>query len=583
MTLTPKRTGFEIRLRFGKGQRDRFTLSTLDEALALALEPRMEAMAKRFADATSDKAREQAHGLLKEACLVASDPKKFAAVERVVSKLCAEAAADTPPAVASAPSTFRDVAELWTSGKLTELYPDHDRCPPKDAQARKEDQGIVSTFFPALGAKPIAALAHEDIDAARRLIPKDLHPNTRRIYVVKLRFVLRLAESPLRIVERAVQVDVPKRKPSNLFGYLYPQEEAQLLGCQGIPLVYRMLYGYLARNGCRVGESLQLTWDHIDLETGDIHIDKRWTKTRVARKWVLDPDVLAAFAIYHRVLGKPEGLVFTGRTRKAIRAGTIWARFIKDLREAGVTRKSILDGADGINPIRVHDLRASFVTLSLRGKRDLKWIMTRTGHETLGVLKGYDRLVQDAEEHRLATWFDPMDRAIPELRTTALGGPTAGPMVGQPTKTLGVSGPFRSFITEPRSEESQAKTSGKTLVAPAETPLWPTSGPAEFKGVGQVGPPLSTEVEVVPSSVGGVGQVLDTCPEERNPSPSAPPEPAESVVDRALASALAAAQQAQQWDLCQEIVRELSERRRARLAPGVTSLSDARKKREEKP
>jgi hypothetical protein len=77
-----------------------------------------------------------------------------------------------------------------------------------------------------------------------------------------------------------------------------------------------------------------------------------------------------------------------------------------------------------------------------------------------------------------------------------------------------------------------------------------------------------------------VGQVLDTCPEERNPSPSAPPEPAESVVDRALAGALAAAQQAQQWDLCQEIVRELSERRRARLAPGVTSLADARAKRD---
>ena len=121
MTLTPKPRGFELRLRYGKGQRERFLLATLDETLARALEPRMEAMARKLA-AQPD--ADRALLLLREAALSASDPKKFAAVERVAEKLCVEAAAVSPPAVASAPSTFRDVVELWTSGKLYELDPD---------------------------------------------------------------------------------------------------------------------------------------------------------------------------------------------------------------------------------------------------------------------------------------------------------------------------------------------------------------------------------------------------------------------------------------------------------------------------
>jgi integrase len=558
--------GYRVRLRFGrdaagKEQRERFLIVTDDPGVAEDREVRMRAAGDTLAHLRHAKARD----FLIEMGRAAHDERKFRALERALEQLAAEAAAAPPAAVASGPSTFRDVAEMWTSGRLTELYPDHDRCPPKDKEARAADRGIVSTFYPAIGSRPIASLTQEDIDAARRLIPKDLHPNTRRIYAVKLRFVLRLAEDPLHIVEHAARVSIPKRKPSNIFGYLYPQEEALLLGCRKIPPLYRVLYGYLTRNGCRVGESLQLTWDHIDLHSGDIHIDRAWTKTKVARKWVLDTDVLAAFVAWRRLSGEPspESLVFPGRASgKRIRTGTIWARFLQDLAVAGVTRRVLLKGADGINPLRVHDLRASFVTLAMRSGRDLKWIMTRTGHETLGVLQGYDRLVQDAEEHRLPKWFTPMDRAIPELRSIL---DAAGPTPGQPPHKSGISEANRSFITDDEAGAAEHKTSGESQVDSLETPLTPTPGPAEFQGAGQLGP-------VGPDPVAPGSSSLDQLRAET--------AAALVRIEESLAQDLKALIAAGRYELADKVMAELRDRRLQRTAPRVTSLESARAKRE---
>lgn len=573
MTLEPKPGGFIVRLRFGRdanGQpaRGRFLIATKDQSVAADIEIRMTAAAHSLATLKHPKAKE----LLTEMGRVAGDPKAFRALEGVVAKLVAEAGSVPPAGPASGPSTFRDVAELWASGKLTELYPDHRLLPKKDKDSRDEDLQIASTFFPALGNKPVSEITIDDIDAAKRLIPRKLHHNTRRKYAIRLRTVMRLAESPLRLVERAPLVEVPKRQPSDLFGFLYPQEEALLLAHIEIPLEYRVLYGFLTRNGCRIGEMCQLTWDHIDLETGDIWIDKRWTKTKRARRWVLDSDVLEALEAYHRACGLPKGtaLVFPGRAGKRLTVGAVRKRFTRDLIAAGVTRRTLLQGADGIEPLRVHDLRATFITLALRMGRSLKWIMTRTGHEDFATLKVYDRLVEDANEHHLPAWLSPMAAAIPEFRSRRQGGPS----LGQPTQIPQEMGQkIRPQGTDDPGE-TEGKHREKAPSVTAKTPLRPTSGPAQNKGVGQSGPGSSSVVEPVPSTDVGVGQGLERGVEVTS-------GPTDSPVERALAGALEAAQKAEQWDLAGEIVRELSERRRARLAPGVASLADARKKREE--
>lgn len=93
------------------------------------------------------------------------------------------------------------------------------------------------------------------------------------------------------------------------FPFLYPSEDRALLGPTEIPIAYRMLFGFLAREGMRVSEALGLAWRDLDLERGAVSLDR--TKTDDARTWAMDPGVTAALALWRDLRrAKPEELVF---------------------------------------------------------------------------------------------------------------------------------------------------------------------------------------------------------------------------------------------------------------------------------
>ena len=69
-------------------------------------------------------------------------------------------------------------------------------------------------------------------------------------------------------------------------------EDARLLGCLSVPLSYRLLYGFLSREGMRKSEALGLTWGDIDLARGAVCLDAN--KTDDPRTWALDPGVAEA-------------------------------------------------------------------------------------------------------------------------------------------------------------------------------------------------------------------------------------------------------------------------------------------------
>ena len=64
------------------------------------------------------------------------------------------------------------------------------------------------------------------------------------------------------------------------------------MGCNEVPLVERLFYGVLAREGLRASEALSLTWEDVDLENGMLHLDEN--KTDDARSWALDLGVAEA-------------------------------------------------------------------------------------------------------------------------------------------------------------------------------------------------------------------------------------------------------------------------------------------------
>jgi hypothetical protein len=81
---------------------------------------------------------------------------------------------------------------------------------------------------------------------------------------------------------------------------------------------------------------------------------------------------------------------------------------------AGVDRPALFASTDARMALRVHDLRATFVTLALASGRSESWVTDRTGHKSSAMVAGYKRQVRTAAELSLG-WLAPLDAAIPEL------------------------------------------------------------------------------------------------------------------------------------------------------------------------
>jgi integrase len=86
------------------------------------------------------------------------------------------------------------------------------------------------------------------------------------------------------------------------------------------------------------------------------------------------------------------------------------------LKLAGVTRSQLFEANESRLAIRAHDLRATFVTVSLALGKTEAWTTDRTGHRSSQMIYAYKRAARTHAELKLGG-FTPMWEAIPELRT----------------------------------------------------------------------------------------------------------------------------------------------------------------------
>jgi len=551
--LRKKQTGWGARVRFGENlARDEWIPLDVphdDEPRARDRLARLQALAKRMSAIGQHVA---ARKVLEEAGATRHE-RGFHAIEQMVAEMSPELQAPRQR------QTFRDVVRDLSDGTLHEQYPEEVefKTPTSLAQTRAK----LAVFLPVLGDKTFEELTREDIQEAKRCVPKGLKLNTRARYLRELRRVLRLAVEPLGLCEKTPTLSVPSGQPGGVFQLLYPIEEAQLCACVEIPIERRFLYAFMARNGGRISETLKYTFQCID-DDGVIHVEKSWTKTKRARYWPLAPDVLEAVRLRRAQMPEDATHMFvlpppTARTRlKKINRQYVLRMLLIDLKTAGINRQGLITAIDGERKLCVHDVRASFVTLARAAGLTDRWIMDRSGHESAAVFEKYDRGVRHAREIHLG-WWAPMGLALglpgAKCLATAVDAALmvkAGPGSGQGRANghkYAVNGAVLT-IQHGMSEGAphplnSANSGGEGRPNAADAPL----GPAEKSISGQS---------------------------------STPPEASDSPVEQALAAALDGARAREQWDVALAIVQELAERRRARLA--VPSLADARRKRDER-
>lgn len=145
----------------------------------------------------------------------------------------------------------------------------------------------------------------------------------------------------------------------------------------------------------------------VDLKRGAVTLDEN--KTDDPRAWALSPGGKEALAEWKALLGKPEASdpVFVEQDGKPIKPDedeksvSKWGLaeiFRSHLKSAGVVRPELFENKGMRKPIRVHDLRATFVTISLANDRTEAWVSARTAHRSSSMINRYRRAARKIEE-----------------------------------------------------------------------------------------------------------------------------------------------------------------------------------------
>ncbi len=322
---------------------------------------------------------------------------------------------------AASRTTFRTFAERWTTGDLAREYPAH----VKTKRTADDDASRLEKWiYPRIESLTLDRIGLDEYDAILRAVTGS--PATRRHVAQIIRRVLQLAVYPARILSAnpIPRGALPKKGSSRAFPYLYPTEDAALLACRDIPLVYRMLYGFLAREGMRTSEALALSWEQLDLERGTVSVEEN--KTDDFRTRPLDPGVASALRAWKELRKpKPKTIVFRHDDGDELNVDRLAERFRHDLERARIERRELFIHTAKRGQIRAHDLRATFVTISLAAGKTETWVADRTGHRSSMQIANYRRSARTAAElgH---TALDALDEAIPELRRKGSQAARAG-------------------------------------------------------------------------------------------------------------------------------------------------------------
>jgi integrase len=405
--LRPLANGWEARVRIeGKTRKGFALLGSLSAEDAASRCRAMASLAQRLRAAGHAAEAPQ----LLEMAARARPGRPWEAILAAVDALCA----GTTEAIAvNSMPTFVDFARDWTSGKLHKRWPDH-VYKKKDAS---DDERIVKlSIEPVIGDLRLDEFTLDHAEQIMANVPEARSASTRRHVAQLVRRVLALAVYPARHLRESPipRGWLPKVKRTKAFSHLYPEEDRALLSCRDVDLARRLFFGILAREGLRREELASLSFKDLDLVRGHIALDRN--KTDDPRSWALSPGVASALQAWrdrYRPKASAEDSVF-GQNGVRLYVEQMAAELRADLKTAGVTRESLFERSDARRPMRVHDLRATFVTVSLANGKTETWVADRTGHRSSEMINRYRRAARTWSELNLGP-LGALDECIPEL------------------------------------------------------------------------------------------------------------------------------------------------------------------------
>jgi len=325
--------------------------------------------------------------------------------------------------------TVQEFGERWTNNDLARQYRQWVKVIDHTENARRMRVHVYPVVFKGrtIGETPMDEFTLDHAEAV--LSQHTLKDGSVRHVAQCLHRIFKLAVARARILPQSPFPPgwlPPANEPKD-GEFLWPEEEARLLACAEVPLVWRVAYGVDAREGIRLGNLRTLRREHLHLSQpggrGVIIVPKMKSGRR--GHWKLGDDTAEALRRWLQRHESPwvfpaELLPRYRRTRDGQPVETKHAaeRLRAHLTKAGVTRKSLFEAADNTMRLRCHDLRATFVTLALARGRTRTWIKRRTGHSSDAMIDRYDHAAGTLRELEMG-WLHPLHEAIPELAKMA--------------------------------------------------------------------------------------------------------------------------------------------------------------------
>lgn len=310
--------------------------------------------------------------------------------------------------------TVAELAKRWTSGDLARAYPDHIHI---KRSAQHDIWRLDRYVIPIIGNLRMDKMTLDHAEQVMRSIPSELASATRRQVAQVMHRLCMMAVFPLRIMTSnpLPKGFLPKVGPGKAKGWIYPDEEAKLIGSPNVPLSWRIFYAFLHREGPRRSEAARMAWSDFDLERGAVALDEN--KTDDPRAWALSPGVAETMRWWRDMRARQgadvsdNALVFVDENGQPIGKWRAAETYREHLQIAGITRTILFERSRSRQPIRLHDTRATFITVSLANGKSETWVQDRTGHRSSTMINRYRRVARTVAELGLGG-FVRMDEGI---------------------------------------------------------------------------------------------------------------------------------------------------------------------------